>query len=164
MKDSATIAKPESEELTPVILHPSPALLVSTWVVAAIALCGGISTLKQHPLMGICITTVMGLAVCAMPFVLSSRWRPQLSITRDGMSFGNTRHAALFIPWQDVTGVRVGWLGVDAVDIKWNRWVFVDYRRNGRMTSCSIFPHFYGLDAGRLATLLTRYSARAQPK
>jgi hypothetical protein len=46
------------------------------------------------------------------------------------------------IPWADVKSIRVGWAAADGVSIPFNKRLFVNYRKDGRDRSLSIWPLF----------------------
>jgi hypothetical protein len=68
----------------------------------------------------------------------------------------------LTIRWADIRQIRIGWYELEAVQIPWNRKVFVDYERNGRKTPMAISPPMFGVNAEQLVSLLTPYYQHAQ--
>src|ERR1700683_3035849 len=68
----------------------------------------------------------------------------------------------LTIRWADIRQIRIGWYEREAVQIPWNRKVFVDYERNGCKPPMAISPVMFGVNAEQLTSLLTPYYQHAQ--
>jgi hypothetical protein len=68
----------------------------------------------------------------------------------------------LTLHWADIRQIRIGWFELEAVEIPWNRKVFVDYERNGRKVWMAISPVMFGVNAEQLKGLLTPYYQHAQ--
>jgi hypothetical protein len=68
----------------------------------------------------------------------------------------------LTLRWADIRQIRIGWYELEAVQIPWNRKVFVDYERNGCKTPMAISPVMFGVNAEQLTSLLTPYYQHAQ--
>jgi hypothetical protein len=64
--------------------------------------------------------------------------------------------------WAEVRQIRIGWYEFEAVEIPWNRKVFVDYERNGWKTFIAISPPMFGVNAEQLVSLLTPYYQHEQ--
>jgi hypothetical protein len=152
---------PHSFHPQPVILESNTLLLICSWLAAGFALIGGIAAYKEHPITATCIIVVMGLGVLVLPVQLLKQRRLQLKFTESGLSWRTPRAEMLYIPWHDVTGIRVGWLPAGP-RIRWRRHVFIDYRRHDRPTDFCIWPPFYGMNAESLVELVTPYYEAAQ--
>jgi hypothetical protein len=68
----------------------------------------------------------------------------------------------LTIRWADIRQIRIGWYEFEAVEMPWNRKVFVDYERNGWKTFMAIPPPMFGVNAEQLVSLLAPYYQHAQ--
>jgi hypothetical protein len=64
--------------------------------------------------------------------------------------------------WADIRQIRIGWFELEALEMPWNRKVFVDYERNGRKAWMAISPPMFGVNAEQLKGLLTPYYQHAQ--
>jgi Bacterial PH domain len=77
----------------------------------------------------------------------------RLQITDRGLAltfFARTQ----VIPWADVKSIRVRWAAADGVSIPFNKRLFVNYRKDGRDRSLSIWPLFFNLSAQALVELM----------
>jgi hypothetical protein len=68
----------------------------------------------------------------------------------------------LTLRWADIRQIRIGWFELEAVEIPWNRKIFVDYERSGRKVWMVISPVMFGVNAEQLEGLLTPYYQHAQ--
>jgi len=66
------------------------------------------------------------------------------------------------IRWAEIRQIRIGWFEFEAVEIPWNRKVFVDYERNNRKTWMAISPLMFGVNAEQMVDLLMPFFGNAK--
>ncbi|HSZ64970.1 MAG TPA: hypothetical protein VK825_02080 [Xanthobacteraceae bacterium] len=125
------------------------------WVIAAIGLCifGGLYELKTNPILALCGLALMSAALWAC---LRSM-RPgatYLALDPEGLTY-SVRFVKQVIKWTDIKAIRIGWLGVEPVEIPWNRQVFIDC--SNRSDAVQIFPPMFSLNAEQLVDLMKPY-------
>jgi hypothetical protein len=109
--------------------------------------------LKTHP-----IYALGGLAFTAVS--LWACWKASrpgatyLAIDSEGLTV-SIRFSKKVIQWTEIKAIRSGWLGIETVEVSWNKQVFIDC--SDRPNPVQIYPRMYGLSAEELVALITPY-------
>jgi hypothetical protein len=125
------------------------------WSLAAIgvALFGGLFKLMTNPTLGLLILAVMG--ACLWATLKSMReGATYLAFDPECLTF-SIRFAKQVIKWKDIKSILIGWLGVEQVQMRYNRQVFIDC--SNRANAMQIFPPIFGLSAEQLVDLMQPY-------
>jgi Na+/H+-translocating membrane pyrophosphatase len=129
--------------------------------VAVVAILGALARLKTDPIVAVCALAIMGACLWAC---LRASLPGATYLTLDSESLTvSIRFAKKAIQWTDIKAIRIGWLGIETVQIPWNKQVFIDC--SDRPNPVQIYPRMYGLSAEELVALITPYyeDARRQP-
>jgi hypothetical protein len=140
----------------------SQRLLYWAAFVAAVAIFGFMAKFKSEPIFAVCGLALMGacLWACLRALLPGATY---LALDSDGLTV-SVRFAKKIIQWADIKAIRIGWLGIETVQVPWNKQVFIDCR--SRIDPVQIYPRMYGLNAEELVRLITPYyedAKRANP-
>jgi hypothetical protein len=148
-----------ASQLNPTILQPDLGVFVGG-MIAAILACAGflLTAIRDHSTVVIVLASIGGLCLACLPFAFPKS--PKLSISADGVRYGRI----FFVPWHDVTAIRVGWSGLDIANTKYNKWVYIDYQTAGKAGMQQLLPRIYKMTAEDLAALMMRYYEAAKQR
>lgn len=137
----------------PIELTASERTLLWAAIAAAAGLFGGLIELRTNPIFAVFGLAVMGVGLWAI-WKSSLEGASYLALDADGFTL-SIRFKKQVVRWTDVKAIRIGWIGVETVQMPFNRQVFID--RADRSNALPIFPHFFGCNAEELVAVMTPY-------
>jgi hypothetical protein len=140
----------------PLVIQANIGLIVGCSIVAALCIVVSIAIFHSKPISAILIFVPMAVVVLSA-FLLLFKGRPYLELTSDSLSQRTSRSVVFSTPWRDMTGLRFDWLSTEQAKVPSNRWIFIDYKRDGKPATHMLAPQFFGMDADELMSLLTSY-------
>ena len=146
--------------MKPLIIRSDKGVLAGGLVAAVLVVTGGIVGFKESPVFGVCAIALFGGCLVFGPFM----WRHPLilTVTDEGFSYGGSRASIFSASWSEVTGFRTGWSGLDPIDTKYNKWVFIAYRRNNEAKEYAVLPWLFGMTAEDLEAAMLSYYETAK--
>jgi hypothetical protein len=153
----------EPNEPKSLVIKAKKDTIVIAWAASLLILLGSCATIKHSPVLGTAAVVIMAAVVIGVAFILLTGRLPYLVLTAEGLSYMTRNFEVFSAPWQNVTGLRIGWLGTDAFNFKWTRRVFVDCHRNGKTETVPLHPPLFGMNAEELSDLLSSYHRSRVP-
>jgi hypothetical protein len=148
------------QEPRPIVLPLSKTPLVAGAIVMALMLVGAITLLPHSPkiIFGM-VGTGIAAAACAISLAPPSI---RIELSSESLAVWFFWKKVEFVGWAEVENIRIGWYGYEAIEMRWNRWLFLDYSRGGRANKISICPYNFGFNAEEMMAFLSSYWKRAR--